>query len=172
MSPPLSLSADRVQLWSAAPAIQRCKQPQPFATPISHLWVQRTTPWVVPQVEPCVLHQSSHGYAGQWTGEGKAEVKASKRKAKGVNTQCVSVVLEQGDCNEDTGFCDLIKTSRGWALRGSPKMAEHQHVPSTPPELETLSSQQDQALQLVNTYNKTWVFPPSSVFTAKTKLYM
>lgn len=57
--------------------------------------------------------RAAMGTLASGTGEGKAEVKASKRKAKGVNTQCVSVVLEQGDCNEDTGFCDLIKTSRG-----------------------------------------------------------
>lgn len=100
------------------------------------------------------------GIPASGMGEGKAKVKVSKRKTKGVNTQCVSVVLARGVCNEDTGFCGLIKRSRGWALCRSPKMAEHQHVPSTPPGLETLSSLQDQALQLVNTDNKTWVFSP------------
>jgi len=60
MTPSLSLSADRVQLRSAAPAVQRRKQPQNVAPLVSCLWVQRTTPPVVPQMELSILNQSSH----------------------------------------------------------------------------------------------------------------
>lgn len=58
----------------------------------------------------CPCTRAAMGILTSGMGDEKAEVKASKRKEKGVNTLCVSVVSESGFCNEDAGFCDLIKT--------------------------------------------------------------